>query len=94
MKALVLTIAIILTLFLLNPSSDKHKAAVDKRCRELNPVTGLIGGCALYSRLSLQYHDLFLFSFTVSTLSTSSSANMPATIGVLGIVFVVGDLEI
>ena len=94
MKTTLFILALSVLLFFSNPSMEKHKAVVNQQCKELNPITGVLGGCALYSQMGLEYHTFFLCSITLATLTNSGSGAQPVTIGVLGMVFVVRNLNI
>lgn len=66
MKKLLLFIILLFALKVTNPSMQSHKAAITQKCQELNPVTGAIGGCNLYSKFKIKYVDYYVFSYTLS----------------------------
>ncbi len=94
MKTILLISVLIAVLSFTNPPVDKHKMTVNKQCKELNPITGFMGGCGLYSQLGLEYHSLFLLSFTIPTFSNSNNGKQPVTIGILGMVFITQSINI
>ena len=92
-NSIVFLIAIICLLLLLgvtNPSSNKHQVKISAQCQDLNPITGSLGGCDLFAKWGLEYHDYLLFSIT----KLSGNGGEKVSIGILGMVFVIKDLNI
>ncbi len=89
-KGIVTLLIVILLAALINPSSEKHKEKVNRQCRNLNPVTGTLGGCNLYSELGLKYHNGILFSYT----DENNGKGETVSVGVMGFVFITKDLDI
>lgn len=87
MKSIIITAVVFLLLFISNPSMQKHKDSINEKCKQLNPITGAIGGCALFSRLGCEYHNCYVFSYT-------QSKGELVSVGVLGIAFVIKNLDI
>lgn len=86
MKKLLLFIILLFVLKVTNPGMQTHKAAITQKCKELNPVTGAIGGCNLYSKFSIRYVDYHMFGFTMSGQELIS-------IGFLTMPFVIKNLD-
>jgi hypothetical protein len=86
MKAILGILIILLILKVTNPDMQAHKSAITKKCKELNPVTGAIGGCNLYSTLQIKYVDYYLISYTLSGQEVVS-------VGLLTVPFVIKDLD-
>ena len=89
MKSAIITTILLIALIVLNPSMQRHKNAITEKCKELNPITGAVGGCNLYSSLGCQYHNYFLFSLT-----TESMNGEIVSIGLAGLPLVVKNLNI
>ena len=83
-------ICLLLALGVTNPSSNKHQTKISSQCQDLNPIIGGLGGCDLFAKWGLEYHDYILFSTT--KLSGNGGDNV--SVGILGMVFVVKDLNI
>ncbi|QQS28603.1 MAG: hypothetical protein IPM47_17400 [Sphingobacteriales bacterium] len=89
MKTGIITAAVLFVLFITNPSMQKHKDSINRKCKEINPIAGAIGGCALYSKFSCEYHNCVLFSYILD-----SDNNILISFGVLGIPIICKDLDI
>ena len=66
MKAILSILIIFLILKGTNPDMHAHKNAITQKCKELNPITGAIGGCNLYSKYTVKYVNFHIFSYTLS----------------------------
>jgi hypothetical protein len=74
-------IALLLALaFALNPSADRHRAAIKEAVAERSPVAGALGIGALTAFTST-YHSWGIFSYTTTNERTIS-------VGALGVVYV------
>ena len=92
-KGIIVLIAVIFLLLVMgitNPSSNKHQVKISSQCQDLNPVIGGLGGCDLFAKWGLEYHDYLLFSIT----KISGNDGEKVSIGLLGMVFIVIDLNI
>ncbi len=79
--SLVVTGITVVLAFVLNPSPERHRAAIRAAVSEPSPLAGLLGLGALTAFAS-NYHPLGVASYTTVNGKTVS-------IGVLGMVFVV-----
>ena len=75
------------TAFITNPSFDSHKAKLEKRYLEQNPITGAMGAGKLFANV-VQYQDKVFFSYT-----SESFKNNKVSFGFFGMVWIV-DLDI
>jgi len=87
MKKLITLLLLLFVLKVTNPDVQAHKVAITQKCKELNPITGAIGGCNLYSKLQVKYVDCHVFSYTMS-------GNEIVSIGFLTFPFIVKNLDI
>jgi hypothetical protein len=65
--------------FVLNPSADRHRAAIKEAVAERSPVAGALGIGALTAFTST-YHSWGIFSYTTNERTIS--------VGALGVVYV------
>ena len=82
---LIIVICLLLVLGVTNPSSHKHQAKISAQCQDLNPIVGGLGGCDLFAKWGLEYHDYILFSIT----KVSGVGGEKVSWGLMGMVFVV-----
>jgi hypothetical protein len=80
----------LIVLGITNPSSERHKEQINAKCHDLNPITGVLGGCDLFAQYALGYHDYLLFSTTKFSGDNTSTVS----IGFLHMVFVIKNLDI
>lgn len=66
MKSLITFIIILILLKATNPDMQSHKNAITQKCKELNPITGAIGGCNLFGTYAIKYVNYQIFSYTMS----------------------------
>lgn len=87
---LIAIICLLLVLSFTNPSSVKHKDKISAQCQELNPIIGGLGGCDLFTKWGLEYHNYLLFSIT----KISGNKDETVSLGLFGMVFILKDLNI
>lgn len=81
-----MTLFVIVALFVTNPTHKDHKDGINRNFKSKNPITGTFGGGRALGGLT-QYQDCLFFSVTMIE-------GEPMSIGVMGKVIVLQDLDI